>query len=167
MEKVKGSQKATVWDCGSSLYDSFELKSFERQLDSAISSARSLSMPHLTDTRRFPQPDSGQHQTQYDPPQISSKKSSKISRSFNKLMRTLFRTKQSPSTLFRVQSQRAYHDRVYDRYGALTTIPEVSENANAGDYEGGFSPEMRSASNLVERSASERFAATSVGISCA
>ncbi|KAK1378152.1 putative inactive serine/threonine-protein kinase slob1 [Heracleum sosnowskyi] len=164
MEKVKGSQKATVWDCGSSLYDSFELKSFERQLDSAISSARSLSMPHLTDTRRFPPPVSQHHRTYDDPPQILSKKSSKISRSFNKLMRTLFRTKQSPSTLFRVQSQRG-HDRVYDRYGALTTIPEVSENANAGD---GFSPEMRSAaSSLVERSASERFAATSVGISCA
>ncbi|XP_074342040.1 uncharacterized protein LOC141679435 [Apium graveolens] len=166
MEKVmKGSQKATVWDCGSSLYDSFELKSFERQLDSAISSARSLSMPHLTDTRRFPT--SRPHQTHDDPPQILSKKTSKISRSFNKLMRTLFRTKQSPSTLFRVQSQRG-HDRVYDRYGALTTIPEVSENANPGDYEGGFSPEMRStASSLAERSTSERFAATSVGISCA
>lgn len=164
---MKGSQKATVWDCGSSLYDSFELKSFERQLDSAISSARSLSMPHLTDTRRFPPPSSHQlYQTHDDQPQILSKKSSKISRSFNKLMRTLFRTKQSPSTLFRVQSQRG-HDRVYDRYGALTTIPEVSENANAGDYEGGFSPEMRSATSLVERSASERFAATSVGISCA
>lgn len=166
MEKVKGSQKASVWDCGSSLYDSVELKSFERQLDSAISSARSLSMPHLTDTRRFPPPESQKHRIHDEKPQILSKKSSKISRSFNKFMRTLFRTKQSPSTLFGLQSQRA-HDRVYDRYGALTTIPEVSENAIAGDYEGGYSPEMRGASSLVGRSASLRFATTSVGISCA
>ncbi|CAA6665879.1 unnamed protein product [Spirodela intermedia] len=39
------SKRPPVWDCGSNLYDSFELKSFERRLDSAISS-RSYSMPH-------------------------------------------------------------------------------------------------------------------------
>ncbi|GER33006.1 Avr9/Cf-9 rapidly elicited protein 194 [Striga asiatica] len=40
-----------IWDCGSSLYDSFELRSVERLLDSAIAS-KSLSMPHLSGGRR-------------------------------------------------------------------------------------------------------------------
>lgn len=41
---------ALVWDCGSALYDSYELTSFRRQLDAAVFSCggRSLSMPHLT-----------------------------------------------------------------------------------------------------------------------
>ncbi|GMP37958.1 hypothetical protein CsSME_00009409 [Camellia sinensis var. sinensis] len=64
-----------VWDCGSSLYDSFELKSFERQLHSAISS-RTLSMPRLSD-HHHPPPLSSPQQ----PPQPISKKSSKFSRS--------------------------------------------------------------------------------------
>ncbi|BAH93554.1 uncharacterized protein [Oryza sativa Japonica Group] len=40
---------ALVWDCGSALYDSYELTSFRRQLDAAVLSCggRSLSMPHL------------------------------------------------------------------------------------------------------------------------
>ncbi|XAR70195.1 hypothetical protein NMG60_11026970 [Bertholletia excelsa] len=55
------SSKALVWDCESSLYDSFELKSFERQLGLAIAS-RSLSMPHLSDNRtRHPLPPPVRH----------------------------------------------------------------------------------------------------------
>uniref|UniRef100_A0A0E0LC61 Uncharacterized protein n=1 Tax=Oryza punctata TaxID=4537 RepID=A0A0E0LC61_ORYPU len=43
---------ALVWDCGSALYDSYELTSFRRQLDAAVFSCggRSLSMPHLSST---------------------------------------------------------------------------------------------------------------------
>ncbi|CAL5053101.1 unnamed protein product [Urochloa decumbens] len=39
-----------VWDCGSALYDSYELAAFTRQLDAAVLACghRSLSMPHLT-----------------------------------------------------------------------------------------------------------------------
>ena len=37
-----------VWDCGSALYDSYELAAFTRQLDAAVlACGRSLSMPHL------------------------------------------------------------------------------------------------------------------------
>ncbi|OEL20235.1 hypothetical protein BAE44_0018746 [Dichanthelium oligosanthes] len=37
-----------VWDCGSVLYDSYELAAFKRQLDAAVlTCGRSLSMPHL------------------------------------------------------------------------------------------------------------------------
>ncbi|KAF0932047.1 hypothetical protein E2562_007852 [Oryza meyeriana var. granulata] len=44
-----GGAAALVWDCGSALYDSYELTSFRRQLDAAVLSCggRSLSMPHL------------------------------------------------------------------------------------------------------------------------
>uniref|UniRef100_A0A7N0V4B6 Uncharacterized protein n=1 Tax=Kalanchoe fedtschenkoi TaxID=63787 RepID=A0A7N0V4B6_KALFE len=44
----KAVNKSQVWDCGSSLYDSFELNSFNRQLDSVIkASSRTLYLPHL------------------------------------------------------------------------------------------------------------------------
>uniref|UniRef100_A0A5B7BH69 Uncharacterized protein n=1 Tax=Davidia involucrata TaxID=16924 RepID=A0A5B7BH69_DAVIN len=148
--------KSLVWDCGSSLYDSFELKSFERQLDSAIAS-RTLSMPHLPDRRVLPPP------LPLPPPQPVSKKSSKISRSFQKLLRSVFRPKQSNSSLFRVQerSQDRFYV-VYDRSGVLSTIPEVPET---GAEYGGLSPEIKS--SLARRTASDRFTATSIGISCA
>ncbi|CAL9773581.1 unnamed protein product [Musa acuminata subsp. burmannicoides] len=47
MEKAPAGASANrlVWDCGSSLYDSFELESLMRQLDSA-GAARCFSMPH-------------------------------------------------------------------------------------------------------------------------
>ena len=145
--------KSRVWDCGSTLYDSFELNSFKRQLDSAIA-CRTMSMPHLSDDRRAPPP----------PPQppttVNKKTYSKISRSLNKLLRSLFKSKPSSTPVLRVkeQSQDGFF-LVYDRSGALTTIPEVPEI----DF-GGFSPEIGS---LVKRTGSERFPATSIGISCA
>ncbi|KAJ8768484.1 hypothetical protein K2173_022573 [Erythroxylum novogranatense] len=133
-----------VWDCGSSLYDSFELKSFERQLDSAIiNSSRSLSMPHFPD-RRLVAP---------APPTVS-KKPSKISRSLQKLLKSVFKSKQNPSVLFRPHDE--YYV-VYDKTGALTTIPEVPEI----DF-GAFSPDI---SSLVKRTSSARFPAASIGIS--
>ncbi|KAL8196274.1 hypothetical protein R6Q57_025274 [Mikania cordata] len=52
-EKEKEEMKRQVWDCGSSLYDSFELKSLQNHLNSAIS-ARTMSMPHLSDCRQPP-----------------------------------------------------------------------------------------------------------------
>ncbi|XP_065017224.1 uncharacterized protein LOC135643795 [Musa acuminata AAA Group] len=47
MEKAPAGASANrlVWDCGSSLYDSFELESLMRQLDSA-GAGRCFSMPH-------------------------------------------------------------------------------------------------------------------------
>ena len=146
--------KAVVWDCGSSLYDSFELNSFKRQLDSAISS-RSLSMPHLSDRRVLPTPEPPA------PAPAPAKKPSKISRSINKLLRSMFR----PKPIVRFQDQQSKGDGgpifvVYDKSGSLTTIPEAPEI----DF-GAFSPEIGS---LVNRTGSERLtAANSIGISCA
>ncbi|GMH22660.1 hypothetical protein Nepgr_024503 [Nepenthes gracilis] len=141
-EKQSSEEKAKslVWDCGSTLYDSFELNSFNRQLDSAISS-RTMSMPHLTDQRRR------------DPPSPSKKQLSKLSRSLRKLLRSVFGSKRSSTS-----SEGYNHFR--RKSGALSAIPEVTEV----DY-ASISPEI---SSLVRKTASERFMASSVtGASCA
>ncbi|XP_050377656.1 uncharacterized protein LOC126794905 [Argentina anserina] len=151
--EVKSSRR--VWDCGSSLYDSFELNSFKRELDSAIS-CRTMSMPHLSD-RRAPLPKQPQ-------PAVVAKKPSKFSRSINKLLRSVFKPKTSSGPVFRLEEQSkktrdGFHV-VYDKSGALTTIPEVVPHECSG-----FSPEIGS---LVRRTGSERFTSTaSIGISCA
>ncbi|XP_044485335.1 uncharacterized protein LOC123210905 [Mangifera indica] len=147
------AKKPVVWDCGSSLYDSFELNSFNRQLDSALAS-RSLSMSHLPDHRAplpLPPP----------PPPKKSSSSSKISRSVQKLLKSVFKSKQSSSAMLRIrQRSRDEYSVYYDKTGALTTIPEVPEI----DF-GGLSPEINS---LAKRTPSERFTATSnIVISCA
>lgn len=143
--------KSHVWDCGSTLYDSFELNSFKRQLDSAIAT-RSFSMSRIPDRQVPPPP---------PPPQASkSNKTSKLSRSLHKFLRSVFKPKPSPSSVVRVQDQSKdgfYF--VYDKSGALTTIPEAPEI----DFSK-LSPEIGS---LVRKSASERFTATPIGISCA
>ncbi|KAF9602158.1 hypothetical protein IFM89_025387 [Coptis chinensis] len=147
--------KALVWDCDSSLYDSFELKSFERQLDSAIS--RTQSMPHVSASRHAPLP-----QLPLPPQPFSPKKSSKFSRSIHKLFRSIIRPKPNSSMIYQVEEwskEGVYF--VYDRSGALSTIPEASEH---GMECMGHSTEFDS---IVRKTASERFTATSIGISCA
>lgn len=156
----KSNKQHLVWDCGSSLYDSCELNSFQRQLDSAISSTRTMSMPHIADHRRAPPLLPPPPQQQPPPPPPVSKKSSKISRSFQKLFKSMFKSKHNSGPLFRLRS----HDEeyyVYDKSGALTTIPEVPEI----DF-GRISPEINP---LVRKTASARFAPPppSIGISCA
>lgn len=148
--KSKSSQSAVVWDCGSSLYDSFELNSLKRQLDSAIAS-RTLSMPHLP-TRRclLPPP----------PPLPPSKKPSKISRSLHKFLRSVFGHKPNSSPTFEANPERVdagFYVLYEDEPNSVSAVPEVGF--------AGISPEIGS---LVRRTASERFTgATSMGISCA
>ncbi|KAL4354237.1 hypothetical protein GQ457_06G037830 [Hibiscus cannabinus] len=99
-----------VWDCGSTLYDSFELNTFNRQLDSAIHS-RTMSMPHLLHA---------------DPP--ASKKlpqSSKPSRSIQKLLKSMFKFRQtcsSSSVLLPKHKSNKEHVVAYNKTGALTMI---------------------------------------------
>lgn len=64
--------KSRVWDCDSCLYDSFELRSFKRQLDSAIAT-RTLSMPRGPPLTR------------------SLTRSSKMTRALRKLVHSVFR----------------------------------------------------------------------------
>ncbi|KAI9174974.1 hypothetical protein LWI28_025547 [Acer negundo] len=148
--------QSLVWDCGSSLYDSFELNSFKRQLDSAMVS-RTQSMPHLSDNH---------HRSAPLPPQLplplppsvpkKSSSSSKISRSIQRLLKSVFKSKQSSSSMLKLKDRSNWI--LYDKTGALTTIPEVPEM----DF-GGLSPEINS---LVRRTASERISAASLAISC-
>ncbi|KAF8103328.1 hypothetical protein N665_0188s0266 [Sinapis alba] len=173
-------ESSNVWDCGSSLYDSFELNSFKRQLDSAISasSARTMSMSHLPD-RRLPLLNSLSPESPLPPSPVTScsssgnkKHSNKISRSLQRFLRSVFRPKhhQTLSSSSSTPSSPAYKgaghggvgdkDRyyvVYDKSGSLTTIPESTEKE--------VGPEINS---LVRKTVSERFPATRVaGISCA
>ncbi|KAF8380092.1 hypothetical protein HHK36_027562 [Tetracentron sinense] len=140
--------KSLLWDCGSSLYDSFELKSFERQLDMAISS-RTYSMPRLSDPRAPPAP-----------PQPVLKRTSKISRSFHKLLRAVFRSKPTSDAAIRVEerSQDGFYV-VYDD-GSGTTFTTIQEATEKGRDYLGVLPEFDS---IVRRTASERFTATSIG----
>ncbi|GMQ01428.1 hypothetical protein CsSME_00048077 [Camellia sinensis var. sinensis] len=143
-----------VWDCGSSFYDSFELKSIERELHSAISS-RTLSTPRLSDHHHLPPLPPPQQ-----PPQPISKKPSKFSRPFHKLLRSIFGLTQA-----KVGLQDPFFA-LFDGSGPLSTISEVSENGS-GD---GISSEFKSmaVATVIRKSASERFiATTSIGISCA
>eukprot|EP00262_Sarcandra_glabra_P007251 TRINITY_DN19937_c0_g1_i1.p1 TRINITY_DN19937_c0_g1~~TRINITY_DN19937_c0_g1_i1.p1 ORF type:complete len:159 (+),score=2.63 TRINITY_DN19937_c0_g1_i1:87-563(+) len=141
--------KSWVWDCDSRLYDSFELKSFKRQLDSAIAS-RTLSMPRLSET--VPPP----------PPPPVTHKSSKISRSLHRLLRSFFRPKPAPNKNFHIEERPCDGFYVvYHQSGALGAIPEVSEKGV--DFVG-VSPESDTSS--VTRSVSERFTRRGLGISC-
>ncbi|CAN0908777.1 hypothetical protein LINGRAHAP2_LOCUS25462 [Linum grandiflorum] len=180
---------AAVWDCESSLYDSFELRSFEKQLSSALTS-RTLSMPHLSSDRVRVAPAPPPSSTN-DPPvlpkKINTTMSSKISKSVQRFLKSVFiarsndhnhrHNKQSPSkdrnnggAYLRVKERvvagagdQGIRYVVYDKSGALTTIPEGPES----DF--GLSPDIKS---LVRKTASERFTAARApmagyGISCA
>ncbi|CAI8589313.1 unnamed protein product [Vicia faba] len=173
MEKQKLSQEEkkeesnynnkTVWDCGSTLYDSFELNSFKHQLDSAIN--RSLSMSRLPERRVTVLQKSS---LSLSSSSVTSRKPYKISRSFQKFIRSVFKSNNdksnvsSSSNSLKVQekycNERFYV--VYDKSGSvLSTIPEAPE------FEiGSLSPEI---SSLVKRSASERFTTATIGIACA
>ncbi|RYR10426.1 hypothetical protein Ahy_B05g078879 isoform A [Arachis hypogaea] len=156
----------TLWDCGSTLYDSFELKSFNLRLNSAIAnSPRTLSMSCLPE-RRAPI---------IQPQPHASKKPFNISRSLHKLLRSVFKlnnnnnNKSTVSTSSMISSsfvkERFYV--VYDKSGGpvLSTIPEVPEFEIAASAALSSSEEI--SSSFVSRSASERFAATTaIGISC-
>nr|XP_009768093.1 PREDICTED: uncharacterized protein LOC104219154 [Nicotiana sylvestris] len=108
------AKPSLIWDCGSSLYDSFELKSFERQLGMAIAS-RTMSMPHLSDNRVFPLSSSSQIGVSNEQVAMNlngsksqrvPKKGSKISRTFQKLLKSVFRAKHSSnSPIFPVQDK--------------------------------------------------------------
>ncbi|KAK8472294.1 hypothetical protein PHAVU_002G163200 [Phaseolus vulgaris] len=94
--KSSSSYRTNLWDCGSTLYDSFELNSFQRQLHSAIvnsSITRTLSMPHL--------PERSLHAPPHQPPPPSiamSRKSFNFSRSFHRLIRSVFKSNNKSTT---------------------------------------------------------------------
>ncbi|KAJ0940366.1 hypothetical protein HanRHA438_Chr02g0082551 [Helianthus annuus] len=151
-QNLKAKHKSDhVWDCESSLYDSYELKSFQQQLHSAIST-RTMSMPHLSSSslrREPPAPQPFDHNP-------ASKKHWGLTRSFSKLIRSVFRSRHNRNT-----STKDEMFFVYDTSSALSTISEVPEMVPDFDL---LSPDMKS---LVTRTRSDRFRPTSLGISCA
>lgn len=144
MEKEQNKLELPVWDSGSTLYDSFELHSFKRHLDSAIAS-RSFSLRQCSTT------DS-------DWPRAPLAKASKrISLSVRRFLRSVFTTKsnapapESPD----IQKRRTSVDgrsRLCRQRGRLDT------QKGYGDL-----PELGS---FVRRTVSERFTANSIGILC-
>ncbi|XP_057443747.1 uncharacterized protein LOC130735891 [Lotus japonicus] len=165
MEKKQQQISNSPWDCGSALYDSFELNSFKRQLDSAIANShRTLSMSGLPERRRTPP-----EPTLRPPPSdlAMSRKPFKISRSFHRFLRSvLFKSSKSTTTSYQVPENYTKDGfyMVYEKStgSVLSTISEVPE------FEFGataLSPEI---SSLVRRSASERFiTTTTINIACA
>ncbi|KAL9230965.1 hypothetical protein vseg_006246 [Gypsophila vaccaria] len=176
-DKFNMKNNKVIWDCGSSLYDSFELDSFRKQLDYAIvNSSRTLSMPRLpSDNLRGPPP---QPQPQQEP--VKKPTSSKLSRSIHKLLRSVFRAHKpdknlqkpdtSPDPWF-FDSPGLHEDKYYvvyekanindglngpNKLNGLGSIPEVAEVT--------VSPQIGS---LPRRTMSDRFASTSRGIYCA
>lgn len=147
--------KKKVWDCESTLYDSFELNSFNRQLDLAISSsARSMSMPHLSHTPSLaPSVTTSSSTNKQQSP-------NKISRSLGKLIKSMFRQKESNAT-FKAGHSGVDMDKyyvVFDKKGSLTTIPESGESTEmvGSDF-----------NSLVRKTTSERIPRSRlVGISC-
>ncbi|GMP47612.1 hypothetical protein CsSME_00015274 [Camellia sinensis var. sinensis] len=118
-------------DCGSSLNDSFELKSIERQLHSAISS-RTLSIPRLSNHHHPPPLPPSQK-----PPQPISKKSS----------------------IFSLVSQTsAIHFRPQTSESPLSTILQVSESGSGVGILPEFKSMVVAA--VIRKSAFERFIAT-------
>ncbi|GAB2224678.1 hypothetical protein Droror1_Dr00005444 [Drosera rotundifolia] len=163
----------SILDSGSTLYDSFELDSFKRQLDSAIS-ARSLSMPHLDPSsisaRTFSMPRLRENR-RHDPSLTSSSSTSssgakkqfwlKVPRSMQKLFRSVFGLKRSGKRSGSAWGNGGRVFVVYEKTATLSTIPEGPEAADCD----GFSPDVRA---VVRRTASERIpAAAVVGITVA
>lgn len=140
LDKMKNRK---VWDCESTLYDSFELNSFNRQLNSAISSsARSMSMPHLSSPPPPSETTSSSTKKQQSP-------TKKISRSLGKLIKSMFKQKQS-NALFKTGHSGVDMDKyyfVFDKTGSLTTIPESGESTEMVGSE---------INSLVRKTTSER-----------
>ncbi|XP_074561522.1 uncharacterized protein LOC141817793 [Curcuma longa] len=149
--------KSQVWDCGSSLYDSFELNSFMLRLDSAIASSRCLSMPHSSSSSSY-----AAAAASTAPPQSSRRKRFRLAKSVQKLVQSVLRLNRSVFGAPRVRShdQHAglYCDGEVLRSGRLEAIPEVCEKELAAAASA--SPGMDyDADAAVRKASSERFAA--------
>ncbi|CAM0910382.1 unnamed protein product [Alopecurus aequalis] len=147
-----GGAALVLSDCGSALYDSYELAAFKRQLDAAVLACRSISMPHLPAATT---------------PAAGCRR--KRERRLPALLRRLF-----SKVLLRLRLPASvrgarHHDRyrAYEGYGghgdysatgspwsgALTSIPEES----GGSPETGLSPPVVAGPSALRRVQSERF----------
>lgn len=135
IQPQEAEARSHIWDCDSCLYDSFELKSFKRQLDSTIFS-RTSSMPR-------------------QPPLPLSKRSWKIARVLRKILGSVFLKKPTSNSEMGVSVMCS------STGGVLPKIPDVWETDI--NCSGRISPEIEKL--LVSKSASERFTVGALGVS--
>jgi hypothetical protein len=144
-----GGAALVLWDCGSALYDSYELTAFKRQLDAAVLACRSISMPHL--------PAAG---AAVQPAKRGRRLPALLRRFFSKVLLRL----RFPASVRGGRHHGRY--RAYDGHGhgdysatgspwsgALTSIPEES----GGSPETGLSPPIVAGPSALRRVQSERF----------
>jgi hypothetical protein len=157
-DHMRSGAPLLVWDCGSELYDSYELTAFQRQLDAAVllTSGRSLSMPHLSGGT-----------TPADVVRHQRRPGRRGDRRLTALLRRLFskviRLRLFPATA--ASRARGARFRTGDcgsvsgagspwsGSGALTSIPEEQSSAD----EKGSSPVEPAAPSALGKSQSERF----------
>ena len=142
-----------VWDCGSALYDSYELAAFTRQLDAAVlACGRSLSMPHLPSAAPPPPPP--------DDAQLQGAGRRRRRRRLPALLRRLF----SKLLRLRLPAPGAGRGAAYRTgddgaggspwSGALTSIPE--EQSSSSPEMGSSSP-VEPGARALRKTQSERF----------
>ncbi|AQL03710.1 hypothetical protein Zm00014a_002682 [Zea mays] len=141
-----------VWDCGSMLYDSYELTAFKRQLDAAVlSSSRSLSMPHLTAsvaTTSLPTTDVQQQQGR-------RRRRRRLPALLRRLFSRVLRLRLFPATGARGAHYWTGDDRTGSPWsGALTSIPEEQSSSSPEMAE---SPVVEPAQSKLRKTQSERF----------
>ncbi|PAN23905.2 hypothetical protein PAHAL_4G132300 [Panicum hallii] len=138
-----------VWDCGSALYDSYELAAFTRQLDAAVlACGRSLSMPHLPSAAAPPPADA----------QLQGAGRRRRRRSLPALLRRLFskvlRLRLPAPGAARGAPYRTGDDGAGSPWsGALTSIPEEQSSSSP---EMGSSP-VEPGTRALRKTQSERF----------
>ncbi|CAN6201469.1 unnamed protein product [Urochloa humidicola] len=140
-----------LWDCGSALYDSYELAAFTRQLDAAVlTRGRSLSMPHLT--AAAPPPGYAQLQGAGHYRRRRRRLPALLRRLFSKVLR--LRLPSSPLGARGGAPYRTADDGAGSPWsGALTSIPEEQSSSSP---EAGASPVVPGATAL-RKTQSERF----------
>jgi len=137
-----------VWDCGSALYDSYELAAFTRQLDAAVlACGRSLSMPHLPSAA----PPPADAQLQGAGPGRRRRRGrlpALLRRLFSKVLRLRLRLP-APGAAYRTGNDGAGSP----WSGALTSIPEEQSSSSP---EMGSSP-VEPGTRALRKTQSERF----------
>jgi len=135
-----------VWDCGSALYDSYELAAFTRQLDAAVlACGRSLSMPHLPSAAPPPPPDDAQLQGA-GRRRRRRRLPALLRRLFSKVLRLRL---PAPGAAYRTGNDGAGSP----WSGALTSIPEEQSSSSP---EMGSSP-VEPGTRALRKTQSERF----------
>lgn len=143
-----------VWDCGSVLYDSYELTAFKRQLDAAVlASSRSLSMPHLTSSVATTSPPTAAD-VQHHQQQARRRRRRRLPALLRRLFSKMLRLRLFPATGARGARYRPGDDGTGSPWsGALTSIPEEQSSSSPETAESPVEP----ASSNLRKTQSERF----------